>query len=314
MKQAYVSLVTVAQPDVDPIRYLQNLEALDALLVDAARMHETVVVAISPTAAFTQAWREWAASAHVQGPVSLVISRNPSTSYEDAMLEGLARCVGDFVLEWEANLADLTSAEIEALFTVSDNGYDVVQATPHHAPPSSRAFYRVVNRYRTTSSPLGPAVGTLYSRAAIDKVVDARHAVRHRKVLVAQSGLPTASTVMEVTHPLKGHPLTRLEEALDVLITGTRVGTRLTYWLAILAAFGGLATAAYAIIAAVWKGNAPEGWVTLMIVMGLSFAAVLVTLALLGEMLSRILKEVQRESPTVVSIETLAPRGGTTGQ
>ena len=76
-----------------------------------------------------------------------------------------------------------------------------------------------------------------------------------------------------------------------------------------LAALGGLATAAYAIIAAIWKGDAPEGWVTLMIVMGLSFAAVLITLALLGEMLSRILKEVQRESPTVVSIETLAPVG-----
>ena len=156
-------------------------------------------------------------------------------------------------------------------------------------------------------------MGTLYSRAAIDKVVDARHAVRHRKVLVAQSGLPTASTTMTVAHPLKGNPLTRLEEALDVLITGTRVGTRLTYWLAMLAALGGIATAAYAIIAAIWKGDAPEGWVTLMIVMGLSFAAVLVTLALLGEMLSRILKEVQRESPTVVTIETLAPRGGTTG-
>ena len=50
-----------------------------------------------------------------------------------------------------------------------------------------------------------------------------------------------------------------------------------------------------------------------MIVMGLSFAAVLITLALLGEMLSRILKEVQRESATGSAIETLAPRGGTTG-
>lgn len=310
MKQAYVSLVTVAQPDVDPKRYLQSLESLDALLVDAARMHETVVVAISPTVAFTQAWREWAASARVQGPVSLVVSRNPSTSYEDTMLEGLARCVGDFVLEWEADLADLTSAGIEALFNVSDEGFDVVQAAPQYAPPSSRAFYRVVNRYRTTSSPLGPAVGTLYSRAAIDRVVDARHAVCHRRVLVAQSGLPTAFTVTTIAHPLKGHPLTRLEEALDVLITGTRIGTRLTYWLAMLAALGGLATAAYAIITAVWKGDAPEGWVTLMIVMGLSFSAVLVTLALLGEMLSRILKEVQRGSPPVVTIETVPPLDG----
>ena len=225
------------------------------------------------------------------------------------MLDGLGRCVGDFVLEWEAALSDLTADEVAAMFAVSDDGNDVVQTSPKSSPASSRTFYRIVNRYRTTSSPMASSVGTLYSRAAVDTIVDARHAVRHRKVLIAQSGMPTGQAQSSIAHAPKGNPLTRLEEALDVLITGTRLGTRMTYWLASLAALGGLATAAYAIAAALWKGYAPEGWVTLMIVMGLSFAAVLITLALLGEMLSRILKEVQRDNTTGVTIETLAPVG-----
>ena len=109
MKQAYVSLVTVAHPDTDPGR-LPSTTGMPRR--PSCRRRPACTRPSSwpsaPRPGSLRRWREWAAATTVHGPVSLVISRNPSTSYEDAMLEGLARCVGDFVLEWEADLADLT--------------------------------------------------------------------------------------------------------------------------------------------------------------------------------------------------------------
>ena len=109
MKQAYVSLVTVAQPDTDPSRLPSATGSPRCPSLsngsharDRRRGHQPHGWVHSGVAGM-------GGDRPVHGPVSLVVSRNPSTSYEDAMLEGLARCVGDFVLEWEADPADLTA-------------------------------------------------------------------------------------------------------------------------------------------------------------------------------------------------------------
>ena len=311
MKQTYLSVV-VPVPDTSDAAFESSLREclrLDTVLQRTVRMHEVILVARSHSSAQRHAWDEFIRASSFSGPLSIVIVPDEGATHEMAMIEGLARSVGDAVLEWEAYPAELDIDRLNDILDLAEAGHDIVSVVPEHPRRRGRAFYSVVNRYRTVGRPLQVELGRLLSRASVEKIVESQNAVRHRKVIIAQSGLP-ATEYRSTLHAVADRSYSgRISEALDVALTATRLGTRMTYLLALVAAAGGVAAALYALFVALIRGGTPEGWVTLMVVVGLGFAATFMVLALLGEMMTRIMREVRSTSVMTVRVHVAPPSG-----
>ena len=103
----------------------------------------------------------------------------------------------------------------------------------------------------------------------------------------------------------------RVGEGANLLSKGTRFGSTVPLGLAIISALFGIGAALYALAFFLLRGQTPEGWTTLMIVMGLGQAAVLVMLGLVWSRMNAMARGLsQRRDATAAVIVVAATDPG----
>lgn len=295
MKQAYLSVVLPSATVPEP----RLLERIDDVLASKARAHEIVIVAPygnSSTMLETTTTR---------GPVTIVTTHVRSTK-DSAIIAGLARAVGDFVLVWQGPLNALDAGLVSSMLGPTDSGAELVEATGV-ASRASRLFNQAVNRLRPRWAPLRKSIGRTYSRRSVQLILGAAAFEAQLDVLVAE--LPVQRSRIRVPHP---HPhnesfAQRLAEGFSLLSKGTRFGSAVPLSLAALSALFGLVAAIYALGILILRGQTPEGWTTLMVVTGLGQAAILTMLGLVWTRIDALARGLSRNSDATADVRVIAP-------
>ena len=269
MKHAYVSML-LPLPVVPAVRVI---EKIDAALDEQARAHEIVIV--TPYGQSDTLQDPMA----VQGPVSIVTTHIRSTP-DGAIVAGLARTVGDFVIEWRGPIDEIDGQLIHDLLAPSDAGVELVEAIGVERSQASRLFNRAVNSLRPRQAPLRKTIGRAYSRHAVQAILGASAFEQQLDVLVAELPVHRSSLAVPHSNPHHASLAQRLNDGFTLLSKGTRFGSAIPLTLAAISALFGLAAAIYALGFLLLRGQTPEGWTTLMVVIGLGQAAILTMLGL----------------------------------
>lgn len=299
MKHAYISLVL----PVETIPDVSTIEALDAALASQSRAHEIVIVAPYGRHGWNTPLRDDIA---VRGPVSVVTTHLRSTP-DAAIIAGLARSVGDFVIEWRGPLPGVNEALIGELLAPSDAGAELVEVVGIERSRASRLFNRMVNALRPRHAPLRRTIARVYSRYAVQAVLGAAAFEPQLDVLVAE--LPVQRTVHPVSLVNPPHaPISqRLNNGFALLSKGTRFGSTVPLTLAAVSAVTGVGAAIYALGFLLLRGRTPEGWTTLMVLIGLGQAAVLTMLGLTWTRIDSLTKGLARNPDMTAAVQVTAP-------
>lgn len=298
MKHAYVSLVI---PVAEPPRP-DELTRLDDLAHRCARLHEIVLVVPFGAGAGDYAGLE------LTGPVS-VVSTYARASADSGTVAGLARAVGDFAVEWRGKTADLDDSVLEQALSPTDTGHELVEVVGRETSMVSRFFYRAVNALRPRGVPVRKSVGRVYSRQTLGQVLSASTVEPQLDVLAAELPVGRAQVQVDLPNPHRASMLERIAEGASLLSKGTRFGSAVPLGLAIVSAMFGIGAALYAIGFFLLRGQTPEGWTTLMIVIGLGQAAVLVMLGLVWSRMNAMARGLsQRRDATAAVVVVAASR------
>lgn len=270
MKHAYVSLLLACDAAPAP----EVVAQLDALMGQVARLHEILIVV--PYGADPGQYQ----GVPLTGPVT-VVSTHIRATPDTALLAGLSRAVGDFVLEWRGNPTEVTGEIVEQGLDLTDDGFELVDVVGVEKSMTSRAFYRTVNSLRPRTLPVRKTVGRIYSRRAVSQVLAGAVFEPQMDVLTAELPLPRTQVAVQVPNPHRETLALRLVEGAALLSKGTRFGSAVPLGLAALSAAFGVGAAVYALVFFVLQGQTPEGWTTLMVVLGLGLAAILAMLGLI---------------------------------
>ncbi|MEZ5184650.1 MAG: hypothetical protein R2720_02800 [Candidatus Nanopelagicales bacterium] len=274
MKQAYVSVVLSAAELPDP----REIERLDKLLEQESRLHE--IIAVVPHSADPQEYERM----DLSGPFTSITTHVRATP-DAAVIAGLSRAVGDFVVEWRGEPTLLDAETLARALHPTDGGGELVELTGTESSTLSKAFYRAVNSLRPRAVPVRKTVGRTYSRHCLGQLLSANAFEPQLDVLSAELPVHRSVVSVDAPNPHRKSFVERLAEGGTLLSKGTRFGSTIPLSLAAVSAFFGVAAALYALGVLVLRGRTPEGWTTLMVVIGLGQAAIL---AMLGMVWTRI--------------------------
>ncbi len=284
---------------------LSTVAAIDAALAREARAHELVFVVPygrheSPD--------KLQSESKLRGPISIVTTHIRSTP-DGAIVAGLARSVGDFVIEWRGPLNSIDGDLIGELLAPSDIGVELVEVTGVEPSRASRLFNRAVNSLRPRGAPVRRTIGRVYSRYAVQAVLTSVAFESQVDVLVAE--LPVQRIILPV--PLANPPhaplLQRLSNGFALLSKGTRFGSAVPLALAAIWAFAGLGAAIYA-VGFLLRGRTPEGWTTLMVMVGLGQAVTLTMLGLTWTRIDSLAKGLTKNPDMTAAVQVIAPTQG----
>ena len=290
MKQSYLSLVLHWSSALEA----ETLRQIDRILSRVAEAHEIVIVAgVDDIAQIPLA--SLSGELGLASPVSVVVPRANAT-HDAAMLAGVSRAVGDFVIEWDSSPTAIKPSLLEDLLEATDSGAEIVELVPPSAPRQTTIFYRLANVMRPKSLPLRQSVARLLSRRAIDMMLRSNTVDPLRPLLIADSALPRVAIERHLKLGSTRSYRNKLADAIRLLIRGTRFGTYAPLVLALASALVAVAAAVYAIVIFFASGKTPEGWTTLMVFCGFGFAAVMLFLGMLWIRVDHLFR-IQTRSP-----------------
>lgn len=296
MKHAYVSVVL-------PVREAPaaaDLDLLDRMLSQQTRAHEIIVVipyAVAPP--------DYDALDSA-GPLSVVSTHMRATA-DAALVAGLARAVGDFVFEWRGGLEGLDATTVRETLELTDAGKELVEVVGRETSLVSRSFYSLVNSLRSRKVPVRKTVGRLYSRHALGQVLVSTAFEPQLDILNAELPIPRATYRSNTPNPHRGSVAERLGEGFSLLSKGTRFGSAIPLTLAVVSAVFGIGAAIYALAILLVRGRTPEGWTTLMVVIGLGQAAILAMLGLVWARIDALIRGLTRNQDVTGSVVVSAP-------
>jgi hypothetical protein len=298
MKHAYVSLVLVT-PSVPNSILIKHI---DDVLSKTTRAHE--IVFVIPYEQFSHPSDIFG----MQGPVSIVTTQIRSTR-DGAIIAGLGRSVGDFVLEWRGPLAEINEEMVKELLEQSNAGIELVEIIGIENSTLSRIFLRLVNIFRSKEVPIRKTVGRLLSRRAIQKILGGSNFEPQLDVLIAELPIHRSNIVVPFANFHHDSFFQRISEGSSLLSKGTRFGTAVPLILAGGSAlFAGVA-ALYSVGIFLFRGQAPQGWTTLMIVIGLGQAAILTLLGLTWTRIDSLTKGLSQPADITADVTVIAPNG-----
>ena len=265
MKQAYVSLVLLNQTNKTD---WSQIEQIDEFLSKETRKHEIILVTKKPN------FDTLVKPLKLNGPLTIVTVQSTATT-NDLIIAGLGRSVGDFVVEWALDASKIESGTIASLLLPSDAGNELIECIPVKFSLSTQFFYRLVNYLRPLNKPVRPSVARVYSRRALNWLLEANRYESHIMVLAAEFPL------QKVVHRLPieradGKSLNeRILEGFTLLTKGSRFGTVVPLLLAGISSLFAVSIAIYALTVFLVSGDAVEGWTSIAVVMGFGQGAVL---------------------------------------
>ena len=296
MKNANVSVVLSSQktPSIETIRQV------DFALTRLTRDHEIIVVL--DNSANEPNYNDLSTI----GPVTVITTRMRSTR-DQVLLTGLARAVGDFVIEWRGSAHDLDSIIIEKMLEPTDSGSELIEVVGSSASRTSKLFLYIVNAMRPPTEAVRKAMGRTYSRRALQQVLNTSSYAPLIDVIAAE--LPVNRQLQGTSKILPKNQLRqRFSDGLMLLSKGTRFGTIFPLLLALLSTCFGLSAAAYSLALFIVRGRAPEGWTTLMIAVGLGQAAILTTLAFIWSRINALTRGLSKDFDRTANLYVLTPK------
>jgi hypothetical protein len=275
MKQAYVSVIL---PFSGKLSSVQEINALDTALRISTRSHELILIATFDSGLINIELDE------LTGPVSIVYT-NSISSQNSSRVAAFGRAAGDFIIEWQGVVRDLTTDTIVELLEPTNHGIELVEVESSFQTLTSRAFYSFANTLRSSRIPIRKTVGRVFSRRALGQLLIGSSFEPQINVLCAELPVQRISKTIKVNFAVGQSFKERIVEGMNLLAKGSRFGTVVPLALATISAFFGIFVAFYALTLYLLNGKSPEGWTTLMIVTGLGQASIL---ALIGMTWSRI--------------------------
>jgi hypothetical protein len=275
LKQAYVSVIL---PFSGKVPSSQEITALDAALKLTTREHELIFITI-----FDSGVKNFEIDG-LSGPLSIVYT-NSISSQNSSRVAAFGRAVGDFIIEWQGNIEDLSKEALSEMLEPTNTGIELVELESSFQLISSRLFYKFANSLRSSRIPIRKTIGRVFSRRALGQLLLGSSFEPQINVLCAELPIQRTNQTIQLNFATSQSFRERIAEGMTLLSKGSRFGTVVPLALATISALFGIFVAIYALTLYVVNGKSPEGWTTLMIVTGLGQASIL---ALMGMTWSRI--------------------------
>jgi hypothetical protein len=293
MKQAYVSLVLVNHLNETD---WSQIELIDDFLSNEARKHEIVLVTKKPI------FDHFVKPLKLKGPLTVVtVQSTGSTS--DLIIAGLGRSVGDFVVEWNLNTSKIESGTIAGMLIPSNEGNELIECVPIRLSLSTQCFYKLVNQLRPPEKSVSPSVARVYSRRALNWLLEANRYESHIMVLAAEMPFQKVVHVL----PLEGAEGKSLKERVvggfTLLIKGSRFGTVIPLLLAGISSLFAISVAIYALADFLISGDAAEGWTSIAVVMGFGQGAILALFGLVWSRLDSLANGLSKRNDATINTE-----------
>ena len=298
MKHAYLSLVLISKVPFSVV----DLRKLDQMLSRVVRLHEIVVVL-----PYSRGIDSHVKGLNNSGPVTLVYVHERS-SRDRFISAGLTRVVGDFVLEWHGTLSDLTDEDLSGWLEMTSGGMELLEILPGAESMSSRFFYSIVNRLRSSSEPVRRVVGRLYSRHALEYLISALTFEPQIAVLVSETPVARAVVVFETAPAYEIETRERLRDGVELFSKGSRFGTVIPLALSLGSATIALIGVLYAVGVFLLSGETPQGWTTLMVLLGLGLASVLFMMGLIWSRIDALTRGLSRQQDPTALVTVIPPQ------
>jgi hypothetical protein len=270
--------VSVILPFSGKVPSSQEITALDAALKLTTREHELIFITI-----FDSGVKNFEIDG-LSGPLSIVYT-NSISSQNSSRVAAFGRAVGDFIIEWQGNIEDLSKEALSEMLEPTNTGIELVELESSFQLISSRLFYKFANSLRSSRIPIRKTIGRVFSRRALGQLLLGSSFEPQINVLCAELPIQRTNQTIQLNFATSQSFRERIAEGMTLLSKGSRFGTVVPLALATISALFGIFVAIYALTLYVVNGKSPEGWTTLMIVTGLGQASIL---ALMGMTWSRI--------------------------
>lgn len=214
---------------------------------------------------------------HVSTTSISVINMSFFHGLELAMKAGMDLAIGDFVFEFDSTYLDFDLSKIMEIYRHSLAGFDMVSASPKRRERfSSKAFYKVFDRFSGLSYEMTTESFRVLSRRVINRVESMNKTIPYRKAVYAGSGLKTDNIKYDVVCSNKYNKRDVKENkyrswlAVNTLILFTELGYRFSVWMTsvmmIISAFMVIYTATVYFV-----GHPIEGWTTTLLFLAVAF-------------------------------------------
>jgi hypothetical protein len=215
---------------------------------------------------------------NVTFPVSQVTTYSNSGT-EVSLVSALGRAVGDYVFYWDFRIPVIPRELLDTFILQSDRGAEYV-AVSFRQSRSSRVAYKFLNALGASTHPFSRFYSGFLSRRLLGQILTFAETGFDVELILSKTHLSRHL----IDYPLLSVPkeplIERVNRARFFLTKGSKLGSLLPSLLATLSSFFALVAAVYSLIIYVFEGKTPEGWTTLMVLVGFGQAAILLMLAL----------------------------------
>jgi len=227
-----------------------------------------------------------------------VISLTRKHGIETAMLAGSDKSIGDYVYEIELSFMDYSLDFMLELFNKTQSGFDIVSGRGQNIPFVSKFFYFVLKQVSYVDMDLNTENIIIVSRRALNAILDMPEKSRYRKGLLYFTGFPKSECVYRPIKRVKRRNRSNLEKlqlALEIIISFSRIGSKMPLILSMGFLSISIVTGTYTIYDYIWGVSSEiRGWTTLMAFLSFAFFGTFLVLGFLGEYISMILIELQK--------------------
>lgn len=213
---------------------------------------------------------------------------------ELALLAGADKSVGDYIFEFETPIIDYPLKMINEMFDKTKEGYDVVTLEPTKRMLSTKVFYYLFNKFSYIDYDIYTERVAVYSRRAMNSILNINEKIRSRKALLFLTGFVKASIKFEpINNKYKDTRrfFEKVQLAMEFLVSYSSIGTKLPIFLSIVFALFSISASFFALYIRFFKLGIVSGWASMIIFLSISFAGVFFILGILSEYISKILKE-----------------------
>ena len=216
---------------------------------------------------------------------------------ERALLAGLDKAVGDFIIEFDCPTIDFPLDLIDQSFEAIKTTKDIVVIHPEKALNlSTRFYYFLFNKLSYLNEPITTERVVLMTRRALNSILSIDERVRYKKALLSLAGFPRKRIPYKPIKNIyidKRSSSEKIFSAFENFVSYTSIGSRapilfsaLFFIISII--IGGWVTYNYLFL----ENIAGIGWVSIMGFMSISFSGLFFLLGILSEYVTKILREV----------------------
>ncbi len=271
MKETYLSVI-LTNPEIT----CDELQKLDGELVSLVRLHEIILVQ-SSTSKFDLSTIEF------QGAVT-VLKINGLTGDSRIRISGLGRAVGDFVFEWAGKVQDFPSKYISESILESAGEIELFEFQGS-AKWTMNLSTNFLNRFRSSDLPLRRSIGVFYSRKMLNQILTRSAHEPEIDLLIGE--IPKWLRIAKEL-PMQNSSSKEKSRFFELLTRGSSIGAAIPFLIAAVSAVTAFGAILYALSAFLFFGKTPQGWTTLMILIGLGQASITILLGFIWSKLNSI--------------------------